>query len=490
MDYLRMMSAQNIFDCMAIAFYYIEGMNGQKLQSIRRRYKPDQYSGIASIIRMYVSEPGNILFQFKALIRDIVNFFEQQSDRECSCYALIEAIDRYVLYNKCTGLVFFNSTRRIQTLSEHVPEIIILPRNQESYIADMNKKLKAFEVSKGKKAYGFRDRHKENSEINTDLNNYDIYHVKSIPKTVELIQFDHDQLYGDISHLRENLRFGVFPLINQDKLQLFEREDSPLTFAIKNIKIHHETTIRQRCMLALHSSINTHVDIAIFPELLLTEQIIGEMLTEIRKIEPKTLPRLMVLGSVWQNRTNRSIVVSNAGDIVMEHFKQHPYKFGTLIEDLSLENTKIQFMDYPIIGRIFTYICNDLNSEKMLEVVERFGGDLLLLPSFSPSLDLKTKAEDLAKSYVCSTVMCNTCSALKMDRVNWTNCEGKAVGFISIPGKMNTSNWCKTETYKTCDVCCQCKVNSCGWLITLHLDQLEQDVSQVVANKISIDPIF
>ena len=257
---------------------------------------------------------------------------------------------------------------------------------------------------------------------------------------------------------------------------------------IERMNASYEEIVLRNCLSAIDLSSREGIDFVIFPEMLLTDSIAAEIIDHIKTSSTSDCPKLIFLGSIWHNRMNRCLVISNLGEVIFEQHKQSIYQFDNHSENLSFENNTMNILEYPQLGRIFTLICSDIRDETTLSMVERFGGDLIILPAFTPSLDLKTKSEDLAKSYLCATVMGNSSSALALDREYWTDYDSR-VGFISIPGKVETSNSCKTEYYSMDENYRRSDLGSLGWLVTIYPGDIIQDSTNTICAKMTINAL-
>lgn len=90
--------------------------------------------------------------------------------------------------------------------------------------------------------------------------------------------------------------------------------------------------------------------------------------------------------------------------------------------------------------------------------------DILIIVSYSPSLDMKSASEELAKSCRCISVMCNSCSSI-------SNGGGyKRIGYIVIPVKQETYREYHTEFY-TNEHCSRCKICT-GHRLNIKYDEI------------------
>ena len=110
--------------------------------------------------------------------------------------------------------------------------------------------------------------------------------------------------------------------------------------------------------------------------------------------------------------------------------------------------------------------------------------DLLIVPSYSNSMDLQGAAEDLSKEYNCVVAMVNACSAVEKSK---TDKENMRVGFITLPAKKDTDRTEVTVRYYKNECVEKCSTQCVGKKITidfLHRKKYEEKESYNVIESV------
>ena len=88
----------------------------------------------------------------------------------------------------------------------------------------------------------------------------------------------------------------------------------------------------------------------------------------------------------------------------------------------------------------------------------------MIIVSYSSSLDMKSASEELAKACRCISIMCNSCSSIKIEG------DYKKIGYIVIPAKQETYREYHTEFY-TNEQCSMCKICA-GHRLNIKYDEI------------------
>lgn len=99
------------------------------------------------------------------------------------------------------------------------------------------------------------------------------------------------------------------------------------------------------------------------------------------------------------------------------------------------------------------------------------GTNLLLVPSYSDSMDLQSGAGELSKDYHCIVVMANACTAL---RNKSGNRKKERVGFLSLPAKNQTDRAEVIEMYYKDGCRVNCKNGCMGKIISIDFEKAHQ----------------
>lgn len=105
-------------------------------------------------------------------------------------------------------------------------------------------------------------------------------------------------------------------------------------------------------------------------------------------------------------------------------------------------------------ARIGVCICKDLADENVLMFHKLMDTDILFVPAFSDSFQLKNDAKTMASKYNCLTVFANSCAAYCK---HWSEDNGYDIGFVMLPAKEETSssyyikNYTAQKCYENCE---------------------------------------
>ena len=259
------------------------------------------------------------------------------------------------------------------------------------------------------------------------------------------------EVISDDINNKGKLRIGLFPITNKAIKELFHLPDTQKgRFSIGKLKNNKIAEHFLSCYRNAYSICQKYkVDFAIFPEIFappeLHEKII-EIVTgkEGNNINLNKTPYLIWLGSSWENNTNKCRVIDRNGITIYEYHKKMPFIYGEPpseeTENLSLKDKTIHVIDVEGVGRFMTGICKDITNDDFRSISKKVFASFLMLPSYTPSLDLDGCAEELSKEWiiVCCSNAC-ACSAIGKKEDN------RITSFISIPAKYGTGRDSRVE---------------------------------------------
>ena len=367
-------------------------------------------------------------------------------------YALIHNLDilhpyitpqRGILIDRSNPLIEFSS------LNAHLDQILIIPRIN----AHVYKQMGGASEKTIKRLYDRSDAGSSDS-INYILENYDILNINKGDYLPHVHRFNRIYAYDIDNRLRakENcIRVGLFPLWGgniRDVLYIKESDESfwidedATTDDMKVVR----SELKERYIKALDRCKDMNVDIVVFPEMLMTRTILNEVESYIENCAPYDLPLLMIMGSIWEKDRensqsdsnagqNVSVVFSSYGQKIFEQHKKIPFDYRNKKETsqnsdasesrrghqelLSQRDKKIHIIDIGGFGRIFTLICRDVLNSTLITLLKDLRADMVLVPMFSPSINMLDELESLTKVHLATEFLCNSCSALCEDDAQW-----------------------------------------------------------------------
>lgn len=503
-------SARNIYDIMAISYVHIitdESFNlnvpckdgdTYKFKNIFNKYLEDK-----------VSTPCDALKKLKIELLQL-HKFEAFSSKDF--YYILLEIDSCEIYKYANSSIMYGVFKNYKGLNYYYRDRIrIFPILHDNYREHLN----SIYVKDYKNNY-LRDRKKYDTlSLSSVLCNYIIIETPhNYDITIhELIEYD--DFICQLSE-KNGLKLAIFPMTYteiHEILNISYTENK--TFRVDAMKPEMENTLKERCINFI-KSIDTDTDIVIFPEMLMTNCIISSIQDNL-----DGNIKLMFMGSIWEDGNNTCRVFYGNQDELQEVFnynKKIPFtlkykksEFEEVIkrckndEQLSIlkkllknhdfthpisfyENlnvdTKIEVIDINKLGRILTYICKDIDDDSYMKYAKIMNPDFIILPACSPSGDLINAATVLSERYHCTTIMCNTCSALckNFDSLNKNIATKKNIGFIVTPSKTGTSRSHQKIFYTFNEECINCQQRCAGRLFHIDLDDL-----QIIDDTVSLE---
>lgn len=218
---------------------------------------------------------------------------------------------------------------------------------------------------------------------------------------------------------RQALRIGLTPLYDGAELTLIYEEKENCVFQVEAVS---DLEIRKvNAVSILEKAKKEEVDILCYPEMLGSPMILKALQERLQKFPEegeKPYPSLVAAPSCWQNRSNKTILLDEMGEVLCVQGKQHPYSFlnnGQEYEEDIEGDRHICLIHCNGIGRIAIAICKDaLIRNYIFHMLDILKVTLLIIPSFSTGFfDFETNLE-MCKAFDCNVVWVNTCSAKKI----------------------------------------------------------------------------
>lgn len=206
------------------------------------------------------------------------------------------------------------------------------------------------------------------------------------------------------------------------------------------------------------------VNVAVFPEMLFTTNMIEPIQEHLIDISENL--KLVVLGSIWEDRTNRSVMLTGNGKEVHTQFKLNPFHKSDdfsrkgVNEDLSLENRVLKLLDIRGFGRISNIICVDLITEELDHSLKTIGVSFYFSPIYTTTItSMKQYASSRFANFGSLTFVANCCKKPVE--------EGKRVTSFVMEDKSRTKdlNNCLHRGSK------ECMTDGCFELITYRKKQ-------------------
>ena len=466
----------NIYDIMAICCVYLLNEIESTGYSIWD-YDENSNDDIFDMIERYnsnIKERGHKI-SLRILVKELEKELCDKGITPDILWAIVSNIDRMVTTDIGGNKLFSSATiYEYQTLNNCARnEIRIIPKINDSLLLKDGEYI--LKDPKNNNHNLFRNRTEcYCSWIDEATVNYMVWDKEKIDKYPFTIY--HVANNSDIAkHYRDRrkIRIGIVPFSADDLKDILDIEFQNRTFHIAGMKEESQELLKNRYVEAYKKTIDKDVDFLIYPEMLMTETIIKAIDSEIENTENG--PIFVVNGSIWKDKTNKSIVTDNMGNQIFTYFKKCAFNYAEdgkeYREDLDCtRNKEYMILEIDNIGRIGVCICKDIRDPEVALFHQYIDTDILLVPAFSSSLVLVSNARNMAENFNCITVFANSCSACSK---KWKECDSYNIGFITMPAKNGTENSCCAENYgaeechTTCNEKCSVKV------FTLTFDEIK-----------------
>jgi len=117
---------------------------------------------------------------------------------------------------------------------------------------------------------------------------------------------------------RRKLTIGLVPFTCEEIDNILDITYSTGTFSVKGMRDDAKEVLRKRYIDIYRRSRFKDIDFLIFPEMLMTEDIIRSIQEETEK---EGGPKFIINGSIWENYTNRSILTDHKGNELFAYFE-------------------------------------------------------------------------------------------------------------------------------------------------------------------------
>lgn len=458
----------NIYDLMALCCSYIFNELEHEIYEFGR-FDENEYSEVEEAIIIYLDDMENKgkNYAFKQLRKFVYEYLEEELSIQ-RCYAFVFFIDQNVEVEipresllGGSGIVKYSALNKQCT-----DRVRIIPKIEKTLLNRIEKKkVDAFD---GIQSIFRKRRECACSEIDSETEHYSIWDKESIGMfSVEICHIDercdiYKQFYD-----RKKIVFGIVPFTNCDIKSLLNIKYEKKIFYIDSMKTDAEKMLEARYLEIVKRCKGKNIDFLIFPEMLLTEKIIDN-LKKLDKME-KPDPKIIVNGTIWKDRKNISEITDGNGNLILEYQKKEPFELKkdgkTYKEELDRSDKKeYSIIEIEGIGRIGICICKDLINENVRLFHKKIDTNILLVPAFSNSMDLKSSAKELAEDYHCIVVIANACSAIEEEK--------NKIGFITCPGKMGTERTSIVKMYLKNECKEECEKRCRGKIISVDFDSI------------------
>lgn len=454
-----------IYDLMALCASYIINHCTENIDEILL-FEDENYDNIYDAINMYCFEKTEkgYMRAFSELKDYVKEFLANEITTE-KCYAIVKYIDELVEVEIDTSLLEKKDIIEYSSMNKQYSDCVkIIPKLKNTLLN--RGELEFLENDKSENSL-FRERRKyECSVLDSFTVNYMILNKENILKyPFKIYRFNRMSIFSKYFYEKKQICFGISPFTNRGIEELFEIGYKGSAFYVDHMHKDAEMELKKRyeSILVRCTQIGD-IDFLIFPEMLMTEEIMSS-LKGYKRLRSK--PMVIVNGSIWKNKVNKTLITDDEGMKIMEYTKKEPFQYKyrgkKYIEWLDKsKNKEYSILEIEGIGRIGVAICKDLINEDVKLFHKAMDTDILIVPAYTRSMDLQTSAENMSEEYHCIVVVANACSALA-GKVN-----GEKIGFVSLPAKNGSHRTNKVIEYTRNDCESKCEKKCLGKKILIE----------------------
>ena len=249
----------------------------------------------------------------------------------------------------------------------------------------------------------------------------------------------------------EKVNIALIPFTNNQSYIKFIRNGN--SFFVESLE--HEKVYLAKTIDILNKLNLKNVNIVVFPEFVFSSSMLQTIRTFLKK--EKNNFALIIFGTIWENKTNKCIILSGNGKILGEQNKLNRFHEDIRIHSLGSNegikldsnNRKINIYDIEGLGRVNTPICIDFVTEDYYKFIEDIKVNICFSPTYTESLkNFNINANRLGTHNYASVFLCNSCIPMnyKMITSNMVNKKRYPLLFSYIPLKNKGTkymNYCK-----------------------------------------------
>lgn len=426
-----------IYDLLALCASYIFN-EYKKIPYQFSLFNDDEFDCVYEAIERYCTETkdGGHKKAFDEL-REYLIFYMGEEVTVEKCFAVVKYIDELIEVKVNDKLSGGGNVIKYTSLNKQYNDCVrIIPKSQETILERADIYFRKNTADKYSLLRKKRDC--PCSPLDVETLYYMIWDKKHIEAYPDMCIYHLDEKHPITKHFqqKEELVFGIIPFTNKRTEELLEVKYRERTFYIEQMFRCAEEELRLRYKKAYLKCKENDIDFLIFPEMLITNDIISSI-QERSEIES---PWIVINGSIWKNNVNKTIVTDSNGTEIFNYCKKEP--FTPEINQVEYKewldqskNKEYSIMEIEGLGRIGIGICKDLINEEIKMFHRYIGTNILLVPAYTSSMDLQGGAEELSQEYNCIVVVANACSALEENKENQLE---RRLGFITMPAKKGT----------------------------------------------------
>ena len=429
-------------------------------------FDDENYKYIYDMIESYTSEIEDIGHKkaYAELKNSVCNWLQTGITLE-RCYAIVRYIDELVelemrsIVKRIPGFFEYSTLNRT-----YQDEIRIIPKIKDMFLKDDEGEFLLKDPNNVEYPLFREESECFASVVDEVTNNYMIWDKRNVERfPIRIMRIDDNSSLADHFYHKNKLTIGIVPFTRKKLNKVLNMKFGKGTFHVDDMRKDANEELKERYKDIYLRSQDKDVDFLIYPEMLMSEDIIDSLPNE--GLSEKG-PKFIINGSVWTNYSNRTITTDLFGNRVFTYYKKCAFKYKenekkykeVLNSDI---NKEFVVLEIPGFGRIAICICKDLADENILLFHKMINTNVLFVPAFSNSFQLKNDAKTMASKYNCITVFANSCSAYCE---HWKKDSNYDIGFVTIPAKLKTSSdyymqdYTAEKCHLSCGMGCSCKL--------------------------------
>lgn len=462
----------NIYDLLALCSSYILSTI-EEISYEFATFEDGDYDDIYDAIARYCCEKQEkgCIEAFGELRTFMFDFMEPDVTIE-KCFAVVKYIDDLVEVEISDKLLGGRGIIKYSSMNtQYLDRVKIIPKMRNTLY--VRGELQFKEIHDSSHSLLRKRRDCACSKLDRETVNYMIWDKKLI-ENYPMWLYHVDEKHPISKHFydREKIVFGIVPFTNKFLKQILDIKYQKRAFYISGMHEDAEKELKMRYKDICDRCRVEDVDFLIFPEMLMTNNIMGVLQNK----EKSHSPQIIINGSIWKDYMNKSILTDGNGKEIFSYCKKEPFTY----EEKNIEyreyldsskNREYSVLEIEGIGRIGIGICKDLLSEEVKLFHKCIGTNILVIPAYTESMDLQSSAEGLSVEYNCMVVVANACSAFGEKNSENSN---RRIGFVSVPAKNKTDRTSVTKQYYKNNCTNECDCKCVGKVISVDFYNTEQ----------------
>ena len=439
-----------IYDLIIYAYERIRGKSENKILSCYREKIPEYRKEINSLLR----EVMMCNLTIEEFVKEIIPYLEV--DFEQVCIHILMEFDHY--YGERNQYPLFNESTISPIIDYKIEnniskQLTFYPMGQDNFI--MNSKV----MSKART-------HRLRGGIWDSIFSYRVNEMD--PEHCVMIKKYNNNGIKQTLIQKGCLTFAVVPFSN---VEPFDRDGKTGILKYKNYNIEEMKKIYENCISLLEELDEMEIDIVIFPEIVMQEELVSKIKKWMtQKAIKGTNLKLLFMGSYYTEDINRCVLLSGTGKLLLSNDKQNGFEYHDNNNDphremLGNKSNNINLIDINGLGRVWYLICKDaLIFDEVVNIVTKYGCNVKMISSYSESIsDFQSVGASLARIYQVFSVVCNSCAVRKENDI----------GVITYPvfydkGK-NISSW--DINYTCTKKCEECTYGKCAHIFWVNVNE-------------------